>query len=109
VGAVPGHLTSPLAAGPNGLIAGGAALIRDPQDVLDLVFGAGERRAVQRERPPLVGAAAELLTAIGEGVDAEVAFDRLELDADAGLAALAELELCGYVRRKAGGRFAVVP
>src|SRR5204862_359038 len=38
VAAVPGRVTSPLAAGPNALLARGAALVRGPQDVLDLLF-----------------------------------------------------------------------
>ncbi|HEX8105396.1 MAG TPA: DNA-processing protein DprA, partial [Solirubrobacteraceae bacterium] len=37
VGAVPGQVTSRLAAGTNGLLQQGAALIRDARDVLDLV------------------------------------------------------------------------
>src|SRR5205085_12123477 len=96
LGAVPGRVTAPLAAGPNELIASGATLIRDAQDVLDLLFGAGRREAVTEDRPPIDGDLRGLLSAIGSGIDAPAAFERLGLDAEAGLAALAELELCGY-------------
>ncbi len=109
VGAVPGQVTAPLAAGPNGLIAGGATLIRDPQDALDALFGAGIRSALSDQRPTLEGDLARLLDSIAEGLEPSRAFDRVALTPDAGLAALAELELCGYVRREQGGRFTVVP
>jgi DNA processing protein len=41
VGAVPGPHTSRAAAGPNELIAAGACAVRDAQDVLDAMLGAG--------------------------------------------------------------------
>src|SRR5207302_721325 len=46
LGAVPGRVTAPQAAGCNALLADGALLIRGPQDVLDHLFGAG-RRAIR--------------------------------------------------------------
>lgn len=109
IGAVPGRVTSPLAAGPNTLLAAGASVIRDPQDALDLLFGAGVRRAPADERPRLDAELFALLSAIGEGVEGAVALRRVGLGPDAGLAALAELELGGWVRRQRGGRFTVVP
>ena len=55
VGAVPGRVTTPQAAGPNALLAGGAGVVRGPQDVLDHLFGAGARAAgrspAARRRP----------------------------------------------------------
>jgi len=45
VGAVPGRVTQPAAAGPNALLYDGAHVIRDAQDVLDVVFRAGIRTA----------------------------------------------------------------
>src|SRR5204862_88724 len=48
VGAVPGQVTSPLAAGPNDLLFDGALVVRDARDVLDLLFGAGARPAPAR-------------------------------------------------------------
>ena len=41
LGAVPGPVTSRASAGPNDLLAGGACLVRDAQDVLDAMLGAG--------------------------------------------------------------------
>ena len=50
-----------------------------------------------------------LLEAIGDGYDTAGALRRAGLEVDLGLAALASLELAGYVRREAGGRFSVLP
>ncbi len=109
LGAVPGNVTAPMAVGPNALIANGAAVIRGAQDVLDVLFGAGERGAVVDDRAPLEGELPRLLRAIADGKDPPAAFDQLGIDANTGLAALAELELAGYIRRQPGGRFAPVP
>lgn len=43
LGAVPGPVTSRASAGPNELLAGGACVVRDGQDVLDAMLGAGAR------------------------------------------------------------------
>ena len=108
VGAVPGRVTTPQAAGPNGLLAAGACLVRGPQDVLDHVFGAGERTAREPRRQPRAELA-PLLAAIAEGHETAAALVRAGFEPDRGLAALAELELGGFVRRGAGGRFTVLP
>jgi DNA processing protein len=108
VGAVPGRVTTPQAAGPNGLLAAGACLVRGPQDVLDHVFGAGERTAREPRRQPRAELA-PLLAAIAEGHETAAALVRAGFEPDCGLAALAELELGGFVRRGAGGRFTVLP
>jgi hypothetical protein len=50
-----------------------------------------------------------LLDAIGDGHDTPGALARAGFPADQGLTALASLELAGYVRRGAGGRWLVVP
>jgi DNA processing protein len=111
VGAVPGRITSPLASGPNALLAGGARVVRGPGDVLDHLFGEGVRRSsasadrTQQLAPELQA----LLAAIADGHDTAAALERAGFPADEGLAALASLELAGYVRRGAGGRFAVSP
>jgi DNA processing protein len=44
VAAVPGHVTSRVARGTNGLLRDGAIPITRPEDVLDELFGAGTRR-----------------------------------------------------------------
>jgi DNA processing protein len=109
VGAVPGRVTSPLAAGTNRLLAEGARVIRDCQDALDAVFGAGVRCAPADTRPQLENDERSLLQAIANGEDTSTALARAGLSAGEGLAALARLELGGYLLRQPGGRFAVMP
>jgi len=109
VGAVPGRVTSPHAAGPHELLSRGATLVRSGQDVLDALFGAGVRRAGDGgERAELAPELQVLLAAIGDGHDTAQALTRAGLEPGAGLAALAALELAGYVRREPGGRYSVV-
>ncbi len=109
VGAVPGRVTAPLAAGPNRLLASGADLVRDAQDVLDAVFGAGARSARPPERSPLDPDSERLLRAISELDDTSAALHRAGLGVEEGLTLLAGLELSGYIRRRAGGRYAIMP
>jgi len=110
VGAVPGRVSAPQAAGPNALLGAGARVIRGPQDVLDALFGAGARLAQERQRPPLEDDGTRaLLEAMAAGHDGADALARAGLAADRGLAALAALELGGYIRREPGGRFVVLP
>jgi DNA processing protein len=109
VGAVPGQITMRQAAGPNHLLATGATVVRGAQDVLDAVFGAGARTAKVAERPQLAGELTRLLGAIAAGQDTAAALVRAGLAPEQGLAALASLELAGYVRRGAGGRYSVIP
>jgi DNA processing protein len=108
VGAVPGRVTSSLAAGPNGLIARGDAVVRGPKDVLDCLFGADVREAPADRRAPLSPELSALLEAISDGDDTTAALTGHGFDADEGLALLASLELGGYVRREAGGRYSVL-
>ncbi len=109
VGAVPGRITAPAAAGSNGLLADGAYVVRGPQDVLDQLFGAGVRGAAAEARAALTPELRRLLAAIGDGADTAGALHRAGVAAQEGLTALAALELAGYVRRGAGGRFHVIP
>jgi DNA processing protein len=109
VGAVPGVVTSPLAVGPLGLLRAGARLIAGPQDVLDGLFGIGARAVRERRQPELDPHLQHLLERLAEGHDTVAALTLAGLDADAGLAALASLELAGRIRRQAGGRFSVLP
>jgi DNA processing protein len=108
VGAVPGRITSPQAAGPNALLAAGATMIRNAQDVLDELFGIGVREAPRAVRPELSSEAARLLAAIAEGDDTPAALSRTGVTLQSALAALASLELAGYVQRQPGGRYSVV-
>ena len=98
---MPGRVTTPQAAGPNGLLAAGAGVVRGPQDVLDHLFGAGERtvRDPRRQAPAEL---APLLAAIAEGHETAAALARAGFAPDQGLAALAALELGGFVRRGLG-------
>jgi DNA processing protein len=109
VGAVPGRITSPQAAGPHGEISAGAHLIDGPQTVLDLLFEPGTRTAVVDDRPPLSADLQRLLAVIGSGHDTTAALRRQGVVPEHGLAALALLELAGYIQRGPGGRFTVVP
>jgi DNA processing protein len=109
VGAVPGRITSPLAAGPNRLLRDGAELVRGPQDVLDALFGTGIRHAVDRPRSELDPEQERVLAAVGEGHDTLAALGRAGIEPDAALAALSALELAGCVRRRPGGSYAIVP
>jgi DNA processing protein len=110
VGAVPGRVTSPQAAGTNALLAsGGAHIVRGPQDVFDQLFGAGVRAAAVDQREQLAPELRALLSAIADGQDTAAAMARAGVAPERGLQALATLELEGYVRRERGGRFSVLP
>jgi DNA processing protein len=109
VGAVPGLVTSPFAAGTNGLIAEGARLVRGPQDVLEMLFGAeAPQLAAAQPTEQLPADLRELLGRVGGGSDTVAALTAEGIGLDAALAGLAQLELRGHVRRAAGGRYAVV-
>lgn len=97
LGAVPGPVTSRASAGPNNLLAGGACLVRDAQDVLDAMLGPGMKK-VERAGPALDPTLAAVLAAVesgGESCDAVAT--SLNLSGANAAAALARLELLGYV------------
>jgi DNA processing protein len=104
VGAVPGPVNSRLSAGPNGLLAEGAAPIRDAQDVLDQMIGVGAV-AARASGPALEPPLARLLDLVerGAGGNDELAIAAGLAPGDAAVA-LARLELLGYVRSDASGR-----
>lgn len=105
LGAVPGPVTSRLSAGPNNLLAGGACVVRDAQDVLDAMLGAGARRLARRG-PPLDPALGAVLAAVeaGEGTCDGVAA-ALGLSGSDAASALARLELLGYLTCSAMGTY----
>jgi DNA processing protein len=109
VGAVPGRVGTVQSEGPHELLAGGARIVRGPQDVLDLLFGPGERRLLPDARASLEPELERLLRAVTAGEDTPGALARAGIPPERGLAALAALELEGYLRRGAGGRYSVVP
>ncbi len=98
LGAVPGPVTSRASAGPNALLASGAQVVRDAQDVLDAMLGPGNRRIEQQRTPALDSDLQAVLAAIeaGESTCDAVAIVT-GLTAASTAAALAKLELLGYL------------
>lgn len=97
LGAVPGPVGSRLSAGPNELLAGGACVVRDAQDVLDAMLGAGVRR-IERAGPPLDAELAAALEAVELGaVTCDAVAVARGLSGAAAAAALADLESRGYL------------
>jgi DNA processing protein len=107
VGAVPGPVSAPRAAGANALIRGGAQLIRDAQDALDLVCALGDRRSApvvpaERRLPAGLG---RLLAAVADGAATPTELVATGMGPDEVLTGLAELELRGAVRRTLHGTY----
>ncbi|MGO9883690.1 MAG: DNA-processing protein DprA [Solirubrobacteraceae bacterium] len=105
VGAVPGRVTSPLARGTHQLLRDGAQLIEGPEQILDALFGPGQRRLAAPA--PLDPQTDALLGALAEGHATATAVKRAGMRADQALASLASLELAGRIERQPGGRYAV--
>lgn len=102
VGAVPGPIGSPLSAGPHALIRDGAFLVRGAQDVLDVALGVGVGDA-RRIGPGLDASLAAVLEAVGTtGAGSERVAASARLEAAEVAAALARLELMGYLRFDTG-------
>jgi len=104
VGAVPGPVTSWRSSGTNKLLADGAAVIRDAQDVLDALLGPGVKVAAEHG-PPIEPGARAVLDAVEAGAatgDAVVARAGIELGA--ALSALGRLERAGYLQGDVTGR-----
>lgn len=97
IGAVPGPVNSRSSAGSNNLLAGGACLIRDGQDVLDAMLGVGVRK-VDRAGTKLDPELLEILGAVERGEDTcDAVAVELDLSGPEAAAALARLEALGYV------------
>jgi len=106
VGAVPGSVTAPRAAGSNALLRDGALVIRHAQDALDEALGIGVATAVQgRRADELAGPLRALLRRVEDGSDTACALAVTPAEAQSALAGLAELELRGFLRRGPGGRY----
>lgn len=108
--AVPGRLGSPLASGPHALLREGAPLVRDAQDVLELLCEAGDRpRDVSRQagaRAPAVEPGLQaVLDAVGTGCDTIEKLVAAGADEQHVLVALARLELGGAIVRGDAGRY----
>jgi DNA processing protein len=104
VAAVPGHVSAPAARGPHLLLREGALLVRDPQDVLDALYGVGERQAAVRRPEPRPSLRA-VLERVRAGEDTAAKLTAGDASAREVLIALAELELSGAVVRGDGGRY----
>jgi DNA processing protein len=127
LGAVPGPITSRASAGPNRLLASGACVVRDAQDVLDAMLGAGAR-PLQRTGPPLDAELLAVLIAVETGaatagkatgtdgplgpsgplglaVTADAVAAAADLPPGRAAAALTRLELLGYVSATSIGTF----
>jgi DNA processing protein len=105
LGAVPGPVTSRASAGPNALLAGGACVVRDAQDVLDAMLGPG-RRQLDRSGPALDPQLQAVLAAVEAGestCDAVAA--AAGLSGPAAAAALAHPELLGYLTCSSVGMY----
>ena len=97
LGAVPGPVGSRLSAGPNHLLAGGACVVRDAQDVLDAMLGPGSR-TLDRLGPPLEPELTDVLEAVERGEETcDGIAAALDLSGAEVAAALATLESRGYV------------
>jgi DNA processing protein len=97
LGAVPGPVNSRASAGPNNLLAGGACLVRDAQDVLDALLGPGARR-LDRTGAALEPTLAAALAAVESGNSTcDAVATSLDLSGPEAAAALARLELLGYL------------
>lgn len=104
VGAVPGPIDSWRSSGANRLLAEGAIVVRGATDVLDCLLGPGSRAATRMGRPldpDQIRICEEI--AAGAATQDEVA-RRTGLPAPRSAAAIATLELEGYVLSDAVGR-----
>ena len=106
VGAVPGPVSAPRAAGPNALLRDGALVIRHAQDALDEALGIGVATALAgRSSRELEGPLRALLRRVEDGCDTVGALADSPAAARSAMDGLAELELLGFLRRGPGGRY----
>jgi DNA processing protein len=104
VAVVPGRVTSPLSAGTNALLAGGASVLRGAADALELLSPATAPRATRQARA-LEPRLQAVLDRVCAGEDTP---DRLRTGRNSAgevLNALSELELMGLLGRGDGGRY----
>jgi DNA processing protein len=108
VAAVPGHVTSWVARGTNGLLRDGAVPITGPRDVLDELFGAGARPRPPSDEPSAPEPGEPLLRAVLRAAERHTLVAAIAADVGTTVgrarAALGRLESEGYlVRRDLGG------
>jgi DNA processing protein len=107
--AVPGRISSPLSAGPHGLLRDGARLIRDTEDLLELLSGA-RINDLPRARPAASSDSLDptlraILERVGAGEDTPDKLADSSTDIDGLRLALSELELLGLLTRGENGRY----
>ena len=111
VAAVPGRVTSRASHGPHALLRDGAAIVRDVEDVLELLLDADQTVADGGEHAHgsigLEPRLRELLEQVGAGADTVGRLLASGAEHGALLQALGELELLGLVARGDGGRYVV--
>jgi DNA processing protein len=100
VAAVPGRVTSPVSRGTHALLKNGAALVRGPADVLELLERGSVPQASELE-PRLLATLAQ----VGAGRDTPAKLTAESADAGEVLLALSELEVMGLLGRGDGGRY----
>ncbi len=107
VGAVPGRPMASGTRGSNGLLRDGCAVIRDSQDALDQLFGAGARTtgALLGDTGALDPALRRTLEEVRAGAETIGALCTDSSQVGGVMAALGELEFLGYVRRTGEGRY----
>jgi DNA processing protein len=107
--AVPGRVTSAASRGVHALVREGTPIVRDAQDVLDAVYGAGSGRLVGdvRARSPsaLSRDARRVLELVLAGADTADDVVQNGVAHTAALSALTELELAAELVRGHGGRY----
>jgi DNA processing protein len=103
VAAVPGRVTSRMAAGSNGLLRDGATPVTSTQDVLDELFGVDNRRVPSDlghgDQPP-ARSLRTVLDAVEAGRDVDQICVAVDLDAGSVRAALGRLEAGGWIVRR---------
>ena len=105
VGAVPGPVTAGSSSGTNRLLAEGAAVVRDAQDVLDLLLGPGAVE-IGSLGPPLAPTPQAVLEAVAGGAaTADAIASGTGVPFTEALMTLASLERDGYVFSDATGRY----
>jgi DNA processing protein len=115
--ACPGRVSSRASSGAHVLLRGGAQLVRDAHDVLDLLYGVGPGESTSPVRDPVSAGSAgahprrlspklrEVLAQVGAGVDTPGKLTAGSADPGELLQALGELESIGLLRRGDGGRY----
>ncbi|HYQ78764.1 MAG TPA: DNA-processing protein DprA [Solirubrobacterales bacterium] len=97
LGAVPGPVTSRASAGPNALLASGAHVVRDAQDVLDAMLGPGRMLPV-RSGPDLEPGLHAVLAAVEAGEsNCDAVASAVGVSGPEAAVALSRLELLGYL------------